>query len=462
MLVKSCRIVSCSKPCHLSLKYLSALSSNRRSKHPSTLYRKDNNLPAVTETSSLDTGTGTCLGIVHQMKNEPGIVYTGIYSEKVTPSIPTVSKCGLRPLYDSTSSLDSYNGVPHCRFYHSLGKKMLMGHPLLSTEVFQRDGSKKLSMSLKSILDASPPSIQPYLKLIRFDKPIGSYLLFWPCAWSIGIAADPGHLPDLYMLMLFAAGAFFMRGSGCIINDMWDKDFDKKVERTKLRPLASGEITHFQALVFLGSQLGLALAILLQLNTYSILLGASSMGLVIAYPLAKRFTNWPQVMLGVTLNWGVLLSWSALKGSLDCTVLPLYLACVVYTIFYDSIYSHQDKYDDMLIGVKSSALALGDKTKPVLTVFASIMIGGLSLTGYLSDQTWPFYAAVATTAAHLSHQLYTVNLDDADDCATKFRSNIHVGMLMFLGVVLGTLMKNPANTVKPDINEEDKTEKLKI
>ncbi|KAL5014521.1 hypothetical protein ScPMuIL_008791 [Solemya velum] len=218
---------------------------------------------------------------------------------------------------------------------HPLSTRCL--NPITGNTQFHRE----FSLSPQKILEASPPSIQPYLRLIRFDKPIGSLLLFWPCSWSIAMATLPGHLPSLSILFLFGAGAFMMRGAGCIINDMWDRDFDQKVERTKLRPLASGELNFFQGLSLLGAMLSGSLAILLMLNNYTILLGASSMILVILYPLAKRYTNWPQLMLGVTLNWGVLMAWSQICGSLGAGVIPLYFATVLYTMFYDTIYSHQ-------------------------------------------------------------------------------------------------------------------------
>ncbi|XP_060069567.1 4-hydroxybenzoate polyprenyltransferase, mitochondrial-like isoform X2 [Ylistrum balloti] len=312
---------------------------------------------------------------------------------------------------------------------------------LLHTKKLMDPSIRCLTLSPKGILDASPKRIQPYLRLIRFDKPIGTLLLYWPCTWSIAMAATPGHIPDLWLLTLFGTGAFFMRGAGCIINDMWDRDFDKKVERTKCRPLTSGELSMFQGLVCLGGMLSVSLAILCQLNMFSIILGASSMIPVILYPLAKRFTYWPQAMLGVTLNWGVLIAWSAITGGLDWPVLPLYTACVVYTIIYDTIYSHQDKYDDMLIGIKSTALKFGDQSKYWLSGFATTMVGGLVTTGVMCDQTWPYFTAVACTCGHLFHQVWSVDLENADDCATKFRSNSKLGFLMFIGVTIGTLMK---------------------
>ena len=159
----------------------------------------------------------------------------------------------------------------------------------------------RLAASLVSTL---PSPLQPYLKLARLDKPIGSWLLFWPCGWSLCLATPAGQLPDLSLLALFGAGALVMRGAGCTINDMWDRNIDKAVERTKDRPITSGQVSLFDALVFLGGQLGVGLLILLQLNWYSVLLGAASMGLVITYPLMKRFTYYPQFVLGLAFNWG--------------------------------------------------------------------------------------------------------------------------------------------------------------
>lgn len=245
-----------------------------------------------------------------------------------------------------------------------------------------------------------------------------------------------------------------MRGAGCIINDMWDKDIDRKVERTKLRPMASGELSQFQGLVCLAGMLSVSLGILVQLNWYSVVLGAASMGLVITYPLAKRITFWPQAFLGVTLNWGVLLAWSGIHGCLQTPVIPLYLACVLYTMFYDTVYSHQDKYDDMLIGVKSTALKFGDNTKVWLTGFGTAMVSLLVLTGKMCDQTWPYYTTVSLTAAHIAHQLYTVDLNNPDDCASKFRSNTQLGFVMFMGIVLGNLLKKEEKSSDKSVEQE--------
>ncbi|XP_022800728.1 4-hydroxybenzoate polyprenyltransferase, mitochondrial-like isoform X2 [Stylophora pistillata] len=261
-------------------------------------------------------------------------------------------------------------------------------------------------LNTANLVDSCPSGAQPYLRLIRFDKPIGTWLLYLPCTWSIALAAPAGSLPDLKLLTLFGVGSLVMRGAGCTINDMWDVDFDKKVTRTISRPLAAGSLTRFQALVFLGAQLSLGLSILLSLNNYSIILGAASLGLVVTYPLMKRITYWPQAFLGMTFNWGALLGYAAVQGSCDWSVcLPLYVAGINWTLIYDTIYAHQDKDDDVLIGVKSTALLFGDQTKPWLTRFSVVMLSSLVLAGMNSDQTWPYYLGLGSVASHLAWQM---------------------------------------------------------
>ncbi|XP_060763057.1 4-hydroxybenzoate polyprenyltransferase, mitochondrial isoform X2 [Neoarius graeffei] len=301
---------------------------------------------------------------------------------------------------------------------------------------------RSFSLSPAGIVSAAPVSVQPYLRLMRLDKPIGTWLLYLPCTWSIGLAADPGCLPDLHMLALFGAGAMLMRGAGCTINDMWDRDFDKKVSRTARRPIAAGQISQFQALVFLGGQLSLALGVLLCLNYYSIALGAASLSLVVTYPLMKRITYWPQLVLGFTFNWGALLGWSAVLGSCDWSVcLPLYFSGVTWTLIYDTIYAHQDKEDDVKLGVKSTALRFLENTKPWLSAFAVAMLSGLILAGANADQTVPYYVAVSAVALHLARQIYSLDINKPEDCWKKFASNRNLGLLLFLGIVLGNLWK---------------------
>ncbi|KAI5479146.1 4-hydroxybenzoate hexaprenyltransferase [Pseudohyphozyma bogoriensis] len=277
------------------------------------------------------------------------------------------------------------------------------------------------------------------------DKPIGTWLLFWPCAWSITMAAYSAALPVgtwAYNLALFGTGALVMRGAGCTINDMWDKDIDKKVDRTKLRPLASGEVTPFQALSFLGVQLSVGLGILTQLNLYSIALGASSLSLVVLYPLMKRITYWPQFVLGLAFNWGALLGSSAMLGVCDWGVaLPLYVGSVAWTIVYDTIYAHQDKSDDIHAGVKSTALLFGENTRPILTGFSASFISLLTLAGYLNHQSLPFYLiSVGGSAMHLLWQLRTADLETRESCWKVFKSNRDLGAIVWLGMVTDYLV----------------------
>ena len=197
-----------------------------------------------------------------------------------------------------------------------------------------------------------PAALRPYLHLARADKQVGTLLLLWPCLWSVSLAAESGCLPDFYQMGKFAVGAVVMRSAGCTINDLWDKDFDKHVERTRARPLASGQLSVPQALTFLGLQLACGLGVLVSFNTPTIILGLCSMPLVVAYPLMKRFTNWPQLVLGCTFNWGALVGWTAIAGDLSLAhTLPLYLAGVSWTLVYDTIYGYQDRKDDAKIGI---------------------------------------------------------------------------------------------------------------
>ncbi|OCF32368.1 4-hydroxybenzoate polyprenyl transferase [Kwoniella heveanensis BCC8398] len=293
----------------------------------------------------------------------------------------------------------------------------------------------------QSLLDKLPgwaKPARPYLDLMRVDKPIGTLLLFWPCAWSITIASTVNQLPittPLWYLSLFATGAWIMRGAGCTINDMWDAKMDAKVERTRTRPIAAGDITHFQALTFLGAQLSAGLAVLTQLNWYSIVLGASSLSLVILYPFMKRITYYPQVIFGLTFNWGAFLGWSAVAGVTDWAITaPMYVGGVAWGIAYDLIYAHQDKKDDVLAGVKSMALRFPDNSRTVIATLSTTFVSLLALTGHLAGLGPLYYMiSVGGAAAHLAWQAITVNFDDRLDCWKKFCSNGYLGGLIWLG-----------------------------
>ncbi|KAJ3575151.1 hypothetical protein NP233_g1287 [Leucocoprinus birnbaumii] len=261
----------------------------------------------------------------------------------------------------------------------------------------------------------------------NLDKPIGTLLLFYPCAWSITMASYATQasitIPLTY-ISLFGLGAFVMRGAGCTINDMWDKNLDKSVDRTKDRPLARGDITQKQALVFLGAQLTAGLGVLLQLNWYSIFLGASSLSLVTIYPLMKRITDWPQAVLGLAFNWGALLGWSAVAGTVEWAVaLPMYAGGVCWTLVYDSIYAHQDKKDDIQVGIRSTALLFGENSRAIMAGLSVSTISLVSLAGFLNGQNLPFYCGVGLAAVQLARVLRRTDFSSRSNTQMTYSKN---------------------------------------
>lgn len=284
-----------------------------------------------------------------------------------------------------------------------------------------------------------PVNLRPYARLARLDRPIGTWLLLFPCWWSISLANSHKTIPDIKLMVLFAIGALIMRGAGCTINDMVDREVDAKVVRTAMRPLASGALSLKQAWVFLGLQLGLGFLILVQLPLLAIMLGAASLLLVATYPFMKRITWWPQAFLGLTFNWGALLGWAAARDSLAAAPLWLYGGGLFWTLFYDTIYAHQDKIDDALIGVKSTALRLGVHTKKWLAGFLLLTIICFGTAFIAADSGIVAYLGLLGVAIHLSWQLYDVDIDDAEDCLTKFRSNRFVGWILLIGILIDRL-----------------------
>jgi len=245
----------------------------------------------------------------------------------------------------------------------------------------------------------------------------------------------PYTVPLTY-LGLFGVGAFVMRGAGCTINDMWDRNFDKAVARTKDRPIAKGEVTLPQAVGFLGLQLSAGLAVLTQLNWYSIALGASSLSVVTIYPFMKRITHWPQAVLGLAFNWGALLGWSAVAGTVNWSVcLPLYAGGVAWTLVYDSIYAHQDKDDDIQIGVRSTALLFGEYTRPILSGLSATSISLITYAGYLNGQGLPFYVGTGLAAVQLARVLARTNFDDRPSCWTGFVGCGWAGFWVWMGAL---------------------------
>lgn len=247
------------------------------------------------------------------------------------------------------------------------------------------------------------------------------------------------------LLALFGAGAFVMRGAGCTINDLWDQKIDRLVERTRNRPLASGKLNTMQALRFLGLQLSVGLLILLNLNKYSIGLGAASILPVAVYPLMKRITHWPQLVLGLTFNWGALLGWSAHVGTLEpYTAIPVYAAGICWTLVYDTIYALQDVQDDLRANVKSTAILFGRHLKLCLSAFAFSSIGLFLYSGHLNGMGAPYYTGIAVAACHLLWQVVMLRREDPKDCMQKFKSNRWLGAVVFVGIAADLLHQRPA------------------
>jgi 4-hydroxybenzoate polyprenyltransferase len=280
-----------------------------------------------------------------------------------------------------------------------------------------------------------PNWVEPYARLARLDRPIGTWLLLFPAWWGIALAGPTWPNPRL--LLLFAIGAVAMRGAGCTLNDIADREYDGRVARTRARPLPSGRVTVRQAVLFMLAQLAVGAAILFSLNRTSIVLGIAVLGLVATYPFMKRITWWPQLFLGLNFNWGALLGWAAVTGALALPPVLLYLGGIFWTLGYDTIYAHQDKEDDARIGVKSSALALAAKTRPFLFAAYALAVATWGLAGAAAGLGYAFYIALAAAAAHLLWQAAHVDTDDPPDCLATFRSNRAVGWLILLGIVAG-------------------------
>jgi len=284
----------------------------------------------------------------------------------------------------------------------------------------------------------TPPFIRPYLRLARADRPIGAWLLLIPCWWGLALASN--GWPDWSFVALFFVGAFVMRAAGCTVNDLADRNFDRVVARTANRPIASGELTVVHAAIFLVTLLIIGLAILLQFNTITIFLGLASLLLIAIYPFMKRFTYWPQAFLGLTFNWGSLMGWTAILGELNAPALWLYAAGVCWTLGYDTIYAHQDKADDLLVGVKSTALKFGEHTIIWLIGFYCATIIFLGTMGAWMDLAWPYFAGLLIGLGHFLWQLRAVNLDIPISCLKVFKSNRDFGLIILGSIILARIV----------------------
>lgn len=281
-----------------------------------------------------------------------------------------------------------------------------------------------------------PAWCRPYALLSRWDRPIGTWLLLLPCWWALCLA--PG-LPSLWLILLFGIGAVVMRGAGCTLNDILDRHLDAQVERTRVRPLPSGAVTLWQALLWLGLQLLAGLGILLLLSPLAVWLGIASLLLVGTYPLMKRVTWWPQLFLGLTFNWGIPLGWAAATGGLAPQALWLYGGAIAWTIVYDTIYAHQDKQDDALVGVKSTARLFGARSRRILALFAVLALVLFAGAGWQAGLGEGFYLGLGAGALHLAWQLLAWKPDDPADSLQKFRSNRDFGFIMLGAIMLGKM-----------------------
>ena len=284
----------------------------------------------------------------------------------------------------------------------------------------------------RGLIGALPPRLRPFASLMRLDRPIGSWLLYWPCAWSVALAGVRGHWTLFGWLAL---GAFAMRSAGCVYNDIVDRDLDKRVERTRLRPLASGRVSLRAAWVLTAILCAIGLIVLLQLDRTAQIVPLGSLALVAAYPFMKRLTWWPQAWLGLVFSWGALVGWPAVTGELETPALWLYAGTVAWVIGYDTLYAIQDKEDDALIGVKSSALRLGESAPVGVAIFytLALLLWGAAIWSVRPD--WVALLALVPAGLHLANQALRADPADGDGALKLFRSNRNCGLLLLFGML---------------------------
>jgi 4-hydroxybenzoate polyprenyltransferase len=287
-------------------------------------------------------------------------------------------------------------------------------------------------------VDTRAPSwSRPYLRLARFDRPIGSWLLLMPCWWSVGLTGmRTDHFPSLWHIVLFFIGAFAMRGAGCTWNDLVDRDLDKMVERTRSRPIPSGQVSVGQATIFMVAQSLVGFVVLIQFNRFTVMCGLASLLVVVIYPFMKRITYWPQIVLGLAFSWGALMGWPAAFGRLDWPALVLYAGSISWVIGYDTIYAHQDREDDLFIGIKSTALLFQENTPKMLASFYAGAVVLIGIAGLMAGGGAIFVLGLIAFAAHLGWQVLRLNIDDPAHCLMLFKSNRDAGLMLFGAMLL--------------------------
>ncbi len=303
------------------------------------------------------------------------------------------------------------------------------------TELMGKDQAGAIQDAPGNWVDRHAPAIaRPYLRLARLDRPIGTWLLLWPCWWAIALASG-----GIGLMLVFALGAVVMRGAGCTFNDIVDRDLDAQVARTANRPLPSGAVSVPAAWIFLIAQCGVGLTILLSLNDFAIAVGVASLFPVAVYPFMKRITYWPQLFLGIAFNWGALLGWAAVTGELALPAIWLYLGGIFWTLGYDTIYAHQDAGDDALIGVKSTALKFGVRSKPAIAGFYTAALAMFALAGWSAGTGWGFWPILGLAGLHLAWQVIALQSDNPANCLRLFRSNRDFGVILFVAIVAGLI-----------------------
>ena len=283
----------------------------------------------------------------------------------------------------------------------------------------------------------APPFARPYLRLARLDRPIGSWLLLMPCWWSVGLAGmRVEQFPSLWHIVLFFIGAFAMRGAGCTWNDLVDRNLDRLVERTRSRPIPSGQVSVAEATAFMVAQALIGFLVLIQFNRFTVFTGLASLLVVAIYPFMKRITYWPQIVLGLAFSYGSLMGWPAAFGQLDWPAIVLYAGSISWVIGYDTIYAHQDREDDLLIGIKSTALLFGENTRPMLAGFYSGAVVLIGIAGLIAGGRLIFVLGLIAFAAHLAWQVVRLDINDSAHCLKLFKSNRNAGLILFGAMLL--------------------------
>ncbi len=304
------------------------------------------------------------------------------------------------------------------------------------------EGAGRVADATGNWVDSLAPSYtRPYLRLARLDRPIGSWLLLMPCWWSVGLAGmHNNRFPSLWHIVLFFIGAFAMRGAGCTWNDLVDRDLDGRVERTRSRPIPSGQVTVAQATMFMVAQALVGFLVLIQFNRFTVATGIASLLVVVIYPFMKRITYWPQIFLGLAFSWGALMGWPAAFGRLDWPARVLYAGSILWVIGYDTIYAHQDRDDDLLIGIKSTALLFGERTPTMLATFYAGAIVLIAAAGFMAGGGIIFTIGIVAFAAHLAWQVSRIDIDDPAHCLMLFKSNRDAGLILFAAMLLDAVV----------------------